>query len=149
MILLGVEYPVLAILASMVFSIVVFSLLFLHLHVVEEINEVPIISGTAQAHYVNSTTVRLIVTIRNERSKPVDLLHITIYTNREVVNPIQDPNVVVEIIGLYDNKTLLPGSTIYVLVDLPIVYLDESSKQYSVLVVFDSETLVIPFRLMR
>lgn len=158
---MGVEYPFLAVVASIALFAVVFSTLFLYLHVVAELSRVPVVSGVVNA-YTESGYVKVVLVIRHERGEVVELVRVSMYINGEVL--VFEPpefgvksgaglalgDVRAESYGLENRKTLLPGSTAYLVVSIPIDYFQSQVGEggmYHVVLLFDKGTLVLSFTL--
>lgn len=134
------EYPVLAILASILFVSVVFSSLYLYLYVVSEVSRIPVVSGFAEVELVDGTW-RISVAVRHERGEPVSLQKVVLVTEGGTTT-IEDPTGV-ELRG-FRGTTLLPGSVGVVGVSLPYDEL-ACGKTYSGMLVFDKGTLVFAY----
>jgi len=141
----ALEYPVLAILASILFVTIVFSSLYLYLYVVSEINRLPVVGGYAQVE-ITSDMYRVNITVRHERGEVVSLEKLVLVTEKGTIT-IEDftssSEVEVELRGFRDT-TLLPGSVGLIVVKLPLDYL-ALNKTYSGLLVFDKGTLVVTY----
>lgn len=156
---MGVEYPFLAVVASIALFAVVFSTLFLYLHVVAELSKIPVVSGVANA-YMEAGYVKLVLIIRHERGEAVELIRVNIYVGGEVL-VVEPPEFSVksstglalrdaraEPYGLENRKTLLPGSTAYLVVSIPADYFQPRvDGVYHVVLLFDKGTLVLSFTL--
>ncbi|MCC6025193.1 MAG: hypothetical protein LM555_02710 [Desulfurococcaceae archaeon] len=144
---MAVEYPVLAILASIFFIAIVFSSLYLYLYIVSEVNRIPIVGGYAVVEKTSSGW-RVNVTVRHERGEVVVLQRLVLVTEEGTITidsfPYSSGGVVVNLRGGFSNRALLPGSTGQVVVELPQYYL-VSNKTYTGWVEFDKGTLLFSF----
>jgi len=144
---MAVEYPVLAILASIFFIAIVFSSLYLYLYIVSEVNRIPIVSGYAQIEDLANNGWRINITLRHERGEVVILQKIQLGTERGTITidkfPYSDGNIIVKLSGFRD-KALMPGSIGLIIIELPQDYL-EYNKTYSGIAVFDKGTLVFTY----
>lgn len=154
---MGLEYPVLAIMASVAFLVVILSSLFLYLYVISELREVPVLSGSVEVYSIvcNSTRcTRLILTVSNERGSPAELVQIRVYADNGALtinfsatvvvsdngNAVQ--NVVVH--GLVDGKILLPGAAAHIVIDVSRACFT-AGKTYQAIVFFDKGSLILSF----
>jgi hypothetical protein len=144
----AVEYPVLAILASIFFIAIVFSSLYLYLYIVGEVNRIPIVGGYAVVENLASNGWRVNVTLRHERGEVVVLQRLVLVTENGTITidsfPYSSKGVVVNLQGGISNRALLPGSTGQVEIVLEKIYL-VSNKTYTGLVEFDKGTLIFTF----
>jgi hypothetical protein len=143
----AIEYPVLAILASIFFMTIVFSSLYLYLYIVSEVNRIPVVSGYAQLEDIVGDGWRINITIRHERGEIVNLKRIQLVTESGVITiesfPYSSNNITVKLIGFRDT-TLMPGSVGLIVIELLQNYF-EYNKTYSGLIVFDKGTLVVTY----
>jgi len=144
----AVEYPVLAILASIFFIAIVFSSLYLYLYIVGEVNRIPIVGGYAVVEDLTSNGWRVNVTLRHERGEVVVLQRLVLVTENGTITvdsfPYNSSGVVVNLQGGISNRVLLPGSTGQVVIVLEQIYL-VSNKTYTGRVEFDKGTLIFSF----
>jgi hypothetical protein len=144
----AVEYPVLAILASIFFIAIVFSSLYLYLYIVGEVNRIPIVGGYAVVENLASNGWRVNVTLRHERGEVVVLQRLVLVTENGTITidsfPYSSNGVVVNLQGGISNRALLPGSTGQVVIELPQHYL-ANNKTYTGRVEFDKGTLIFSF----
>lgn len=140
---MGLEFPVLTILLSVVFLVVVLSTLLLHLHVVSEASRLPVVNVEARAFCTNNSTVRLVVVLRHARGDPVKVLYVNVTTEKGLVDPWREPGTRVMVLGLHSGK-LQTGSTGYIIMDFSSEYFS-SAKWYNVLIVLDTGTLIANF----
>jgi hypothetical protein len=144
----AVEYPVLAILASIFFIAIVFSSLYLYLYIVGEVNRIPIVGGYAVVEDLTSNGWRVNVTLRHERGEVVVLQRLVLVTEKGTIIvdsfPYNSNGVVVSLQGGISNRVLLPGSTGQVVIVLEQKYL-VSNKTYTGRVEFDKGTLIFSF----
>jgi len=144
---MAVEYPVLAILASIFFVAVVFSSLYLYLYIVSEVNRVPVVSGYAEVEILVGGLWRVNVTLRHERGEPIVLERTELVTEGGIVKievfPYNDGAVSVKIRGFRDGA-LMPGSVGLIIIEFRQDYL-AYNKTYSGLVVFDKGTLTFTY----
>jgi len=145
----AVEYPVLAILASIFFIAIVFSSLYLYLYIVGEVNRIPIVSGYAVVEDLGSNGWRVNVTLRHERGEVVVLQRLVLVTENGTITvdsfPYSSNGVVVKLQGGISNRALLPGSTGQVEIVLEQKYYLISNKTYTGRVEFDKGTLIFTF----
>jgi len=157
---MGVEYPFIAVLLSIALFVVALSALSLHVYITAELSRVPVISGVAEA-YVGAGNVTLLFTVRSERGEAVELIQLEVHAGGEVPLVVKPPDssvknsageglegAVVKYYGLRNNKTLLPGSTAYIVLTIPAEYLShglDKSVDCQVVLLFDKATLVLPF----
>ena len=143
------EYPVLAILASIFFIAIVFSSLYLYLYIVGEVNRIPIVSGYAVVEDLGSNGWRVNVTLRHERGEVVVLQRLVLVTENGTITvdsfPYSSNGVVVNLQGGISNRALLPGSTGQVEIVLEQKYYLISNKTYTGRVEFDKGTLIFTF----
>jgi hypothetical protein len=143
----AIEYPVLAILASIFFMTIVFSSLYLYLYIVSEVNRIPVVSGYAQLEDIVGDGWRINITIRHERGEIVNLKRIQLVTESGVITiesfPYSSNNITVKLIG-FRYTTLMPGSVGLIVIQLSQNYF-EYNKTYSGLIVFDKGTLVVTY----
>ncbi|MFZ8783628.1 MAG: hypothetical protein ACO2OR_06570 [Desulfurococcaceae archaeon] len=153
---MAVEYPVLAILASIFFIAIVFSSLYLYLYIVSEVNRIPVVGGYAVVEVVkktnsswNVTVWRVNVTVRHERGEVVVLQRLVLVTEKGTITidsfPYSSGEVVVNLRGGLSDRALLPGSTGQVVVELPQEEYLVSNKTYAGWVEFDKGTLLFSF----
>jgi hypothetical protein len=135
----ALEYPILAILASILFVTVVFSSLYLYLYVVSEVSRIPVVGGFAEVGLADSTW-EISVTVRHERGEPVSLQRVVLVTEGGTVE--RSPTEV-ELRG-FSGTTLLPGSVGVVRISLPYTELVHG-KMYSGILIFDKGTLVFTY----
>ena len=142
------EYPVLAILASIFFIAIVFSSLYLYLYIVGEVNRIPIVGGYAVVEDLTSNGWRVNVTLRHERGEVVVLQRLVLVTEKGTIIvdsfPYSSNGVVVSLQGGISNRVLLPGSTGQVVIELSQDYL-VNNKTYTGRVEFDKGTLIFSF----
>lgn len=149
MIALGLEYPLLTIITSIAFIIIVLSSLFLYLHIAEYSNRSPVLESSVTFREENNT-VRILIIVKHMRGEPVELRFIDIVTDVEVLRiyfPWLDKNnstdlITVETIGFMDNYSILPGSTSRLIISLPKEYLADK-KECGIIVVFDKSILTL------
>jgi len=134
---MALEYPVLAILASILFITIVFNSLYLYLYIVSEVNRIPVVGGYAEVGLTNGYWV-INVTVRHERGDPIDF-NVVMLTTEEGIMEKRD----VVLYG-FRGKTLMPGSVGLIVVKLPQNYL-VYNKTYSGLVVFDEGTFTFTY----
>ncbi|MEM3913160.1 MAG: hypothetical protein QXT75_04590 [Desulfurococcaceae archaeon] len=148
---MGLEYPLLTIIVSIAFIIIVLSSLFLYLHIVEYSDRSPILDSSA-TFKEEGDAVRILIIIKHMRGEPVELKFIDIVTDvgtLRIYFPWLDKNystdlITVEAIGFMDNYSILPGSTSRLVISLPKKYF-EGRKECGIVIVFDKSiiTLVI------
>lgn len=149
---MGIEYPVLAFIAGLMFISIVLSALFLYLYVVGELSRVPFVSGSGDIRVIfDSAVVRIRVV--HERGEPVKLERMLLATDTGVIEytfPERRYNAVVEEISItvtlvgFEENTLLPGSTGLVLINITSTQqLFKEGKAYSAVLFFDKGTLAI------
>ncbi len=146
---MAVEYPVLAILASIFFIAIVFSSLYLYLYIVGEVNRIPIVGGYAVVEDLTSNGWRVNVTLRHERGEVVVLQRLVLVTEKGTITVDSFPynsskEVIVRLQGGISNSTLLPGSTGQVVIELSQDYLVKN-KTYTGRVEFDKGALIFTF----
>jgi len=134
---MAIEYPVLAMIAALMFVAIIFSTLYLYIYIVNEINKVPVVSGTAEA-YAILNTVRIIIKVSHERGEPVQLQKIVMYINNEsyAYTPQQ-----LKLIG-FENNTLSPGSTAYITTNITTTKTVETGQA---IIHFDKGILTLKF----
>lgn len=151
---MGLEYPVIAIMTSVAFLVVILSSLFLYLHVTNELEKVPVLNGDVEVYSVacNFTRcVRLILAVSNERGDPVELVQIRVYADKGTLT-IDFPSTVsnneaaqsVTVYGLVNGKVLPRGATAYIVIDVPQTYFT-TGKTYQVMILFDKCPLILSF----
>jgi len=133
----ALEYPVLAIIASILFISIVFSSLYLYLYIVSEVNRIPVVSGYATVGLSNSNWV-INITVRLERGEPVEFQK-AMLTTEEGAKEVTEA----KLYGFRD-RVLLPGGVGLIRIELQGSELTYN-KTYSGLVVFDKGTLVITY----
>lgn len=94
---MGISYPYLAILSTMAFIAVIISTALVYLYIVDQVNRVPVVGVYAES-YVEETGVVVIINIRHERGRPVELLRIQLFPGEEqvIVEDFSSSNIVVE-----------------------------------------------------
>lgn len=145
---MGVEYPVLAFIAGLLFASIVLATLFLYIYVTNEVSKVPVLSGSAEAWIVaNTTTVQ--VKVAHERGESVKLEKVVLTSEEGMVEctiPARSctvGNVSITLVG-FEDSTLLTGSTGFIIIKaygLSFKY----GKSYSIALFFDKGTLSLKF----
>lgn len=151
---MGIEYPYLALMASMGIIMIVLSVLLFYVYVYTEINRIPVLSGSVEA-YVILNNARVQVKVAHERGEPVILQVVMIQTEQGIVECYPNGKCSVEtarvnLLGFGERGELLTGGTGYVVVDLDqqsrIYFLE--NKQYGVVLRFDKGVLRLAFSLL-
>lgn len=149
MIILGLEYPVLTMIACIAFITIILSSLFLFLHISIYLNRTPVLEGSAVV-IEKSNYTKILVTIKHLRGDPLDLKFIDILTDvgiERIYFPWSITNssinlISVETIGIIDNHIVLPGSTSRIAINLPGSYF-ASKEEYGLIIVFDKSMLTL------
>jgi len=145
----GVEYPYLAILAVIAFTLAVSGLIYFFINTYTEALKTPILSTYAQACYTVDNKTYLEVTIKHERGLIVNLQRIEVYSDNGAVvytpgGSLADINVTME--GF--NGRLGPGQVGYVKMIFPSGYFTPN-KTYSGVVLFDAGNTVFTFQVLK
>jgi hypothetical protein len=145
----GVEYPYLAILAVIAFTMAVSGLIYFFINTYTEALKTPILSTYAQACYTVDNKTYLEVTIKHERGLIVNLQRIEVYSDNGAVvytpgGSLADINVTME--GF--NGRLGPGQVGYVKMIFPSGYFTPN-KTYSGVVLFDAGNTVFTFQVVK
>ncbi|MEM4487744.1 MAG: hypothetical protein QXK88_02945 [Desulfurococcaceae archaeon] len=70
---MGISYPYLAILSTIAFIVVVTSVTFLYLYIIDQANKTPVLGVYAEAYLDSQDHINLVITIRHERGRAVEL----------------------------------------------------------------------------
>lgn len=151
---MGIEYPYLALMASMGIVLIVLSVLLLYVYVYTEINRIPVLSGSVEA-YAILNNARVEVRVAHERGEPVVLQVIMVQTEAGVVECYPNGTCSVDgarvtLVGFGKDGELSTGGTGYVIIELSQLkrlYFAEN-KQYSVVLRFDKGVLRLSFSLL-
>jgi hypothetical protein len=145
----GVEYPYLAILAVIAFTMAVSGLIYFFINTYTEALKTPILSTYAQACYTLDNKSYLEVVIKHERGLIVNLQRIEVYSDSGAVvytpgESLADINVTME--GF--DRRLGPGQVGYVKMSFPSGYFTPN-KTYSGVVLFDAGNTVFTFQVVK
>ncbi|MEM4487751.1 MAG: hypothetical protein QXK88_02980 [Desulfurococcaceae archaeon] len=119
---MGIEYPTLSIMATIVFCIVVFNLLFSYLYVVNEVSRLPNINVHVKAFIeTHSNTTKIKLVIQHERGSQTAINYLVLKTDFGdlivYLPSMSNETIFVTSLGLENGTTILPGSTSYILIE--------------------------------
>lgn len=148
---MGVEYPVLAFIAGLMFVIIVFSSLFLYLYILGELYRIPVVSGSGDIRVLfNSAVVQ--IKVIHERGEPVKLERISITTDMGIIicifpestcNTVDTLPVNTSLLGFVNGNVLLPGSMGLIIVNVTGAYPPfTGDKVYTAVLHFDKGILI-------
>ena len=144
---MGIEYPYLAILAIIAFTIAIMGIVYFFIHTYTEMLKTPVLSTYAEACYVDSN-VYLNITLKHERGVPVFLQKIEVYTERGVV--VYTPNESLSYIDVLlegFNGKLNVGQVGFIKMKFPQGYFIVNKTYYG-LVFFDIGNTIFTFQLV-
>jgi len=145
---MGIEYPYLAILAVVAFTMTIMGVLYFFIHTYTEMLKTPILSTYAEACYTESN-VYLNITLKHERGLPVILQRIEVYSDRGVITYTLSgglTSIYVELEGF--NGRLGPGQVGFIKMMFPQGYFT-LNKTYSGLIFFDMGNTLFTFQLVK
>jgi hypothetical protein len=145
---MGIEYPYLAILAVVAFTMAIMGVLYFFIHTYTEMLKTPILSTYAEACYTESN-VYLNITLKHERGLPVILQRIEVYSDRGVITYTLNgglTSIYVELEGF--NGRLGPGQVGFIKIMFPQGYFT-LNKTYSGLIFFDMGNTLFTFQLVK
>lgn len=151
---MGIEYPYLALMASMGIVMIVLGVMLFYIYVYTEINRIPVLSGSVEA-YVILNRARIQVKVAHERGEPVVLQSFLLTTEQGTIECYPNGTcthgvVRISIVGFGDNGEFLPGSTGYIVVEIDQrgeIYFREDN-QYGIVLRFDKGILRLAFSLL-
>jgi len=145
---MGIEYPYLAILAVVAFTMAIMGVFYFFIHTYTEMLKTPILSTYAEACYTESN-VYLNITLKHERGLPVILQRIEVYSDRGVITYTLSgglTSIYVELEGF--NGRLGPGQVGFIKMMFPQGYFT-LNKTYSGLIFFDMGNTLFTFQLVK
>lgn len=149
---MGIEYPVLAFIASLVFITMVFTALFVYIYVMGNISRIPVVTGYGDIRVLfNTSTVQ--VRLIHQRGEPVTLEQILLNTDiGQITCRLPGPDcrlpsgvaMNITLVG-FIGTTVPPGSSpaIYINIVSDRSLFTNTSRTYSMLLLFDKGTLHI------
>jgi hypothetical protein len=144
----GIEYPYLAILATIAFVAAIMGVMYFFIHTYTEILKTPVLSTYAEACYTESNAY-LNITLKHERGVPVSLQRIEVYSDRGTV--VYTPGASLSGISVrlegFDGR-LGAGQVGVVKMTFPQGYFTEG-KTYHGLAFFDAGNTIFTFQLTK
>jgi hypothetical protein len=144
----GIEYPYLAILATIAFVAAIMGVTYFFIHTYTEMLKTPILSTYAEACYTGTSTY-LNITLKHERGVPVSLQRIEVYSDRGTV--VYTPGAILSGISVrlegFDGR-LGAGQVGVVKMTFPQGYFTEG-KTYHGLAFFDAGNTIFTFQLVK
>ncbi|MDK6028689.1 hypothetical protein QPL79_04880 [Ignisphaera sp. 4213-co] len=138
----GLSHTVLGIIAFLIFTTLMFSVVFSTIQTLYQVNNIPLISVFAQAFKdLETANTTVAITIRHEGGAPEEIRYIAIYDGGKWINisnlNMKNSCVAVETNGLYSN-VIYPGQYTIELVFNNTCYSFEYGKSYSGFIVFSN-----------